>query len=79
MSPTFEVYEDDAGEWRWRLRYPNGEIVADSGEGYGSRSAAHDAVGRVQGGVDDADIDGEELRSSDDDGEEPRSSDDGGA
>jgi uncharacterized protein YegP (UPF0339 family) len=31
---TVEFYEDQAGEWRWRLRGANGEIVADSGEGY---------------------------------------------
>ena len=30
----FEVYEDKAGEWRWRLRANNGEIIGDSGEGY---------------------------------------------
>ncbi len=56
-GPAFEVYEDDAGEWRWRLRYSNGEIGADSGEGYGSRSAARDAVQRVKGGAGDSDID----------------------
>lgn len=55
-GPAFEVYEDTAGEWRWRLRYSNGEIGADSGEGYGSRSAARDAVQRVKAGADDADI-----------------------
>ena len=30
----FQVYEDAAGEWRWRLIAENGRIVADSGEGY---------------------------------------------
>ncbi|SEA19484.1 Uncharacterized conserved protein YegP, UPF0339 family [Haloplanus vescus] len=58
-GPAFEVYEDSAGEWRWRLRYANGEIGADSGEGYGSRSAARDAAERVQDGADDADIETE--------------------
>jgi uncharacterized protein YegP (UPF0339 family) len=28
------VYEDEAGEFRWKLRSENGEIVADSAEGY---------------------------------------------
>lgn len=28
-----QVYQDDAGEWRWRLKASNGEIVAVS-EGY---------------------------------------------
>jgi len=29
-----ELYRDDAGEWRWRRVAPNGEVVADSAEGY---------------------------------------------
>lgn len=29
----YEVYEDAAGEYRWRLRASNGDIVGDSGEG----------------------------------------------
>ncbi len=31
--PRFELYIDAARQWRWRLRAPNGEIIA-SGEGY---------------------------------------------
>ncbi len=45
---TYEVYEDAAGEHRWRLRAPNDELVADGGEGYASRSGADDAVDRVR-------------------------------
>jgi uncharacterized protein YegP (UPF0339 family) len=33
-APIIEVYADTAGEWRWRLRAANGELVANSGEGY---------------------------------------------
>jgi uncharacterized protein YegP (UPF0339 family) len=33
-TPRFKVYEDERGEWRWRLVSPNGRIIADSGEGY---------------------------------------------
>ena len=33
----FEIYLDRAGEYRWRLRRPDGEIVADSGQGYRTR------------------------------------------
>jgi len=29
-----EVYRDAKDEWRWRLLADNGEIVADSAEGY---------------------------------------------
>ena len=34
---TFERYEDSADEWRWRLVHDNGNIIADSGEGYASK------------------------------------------
>ncbi|WP_058364911.1 amphi-Trp domain-containing protein [Haloparvum sedimenti] len=30
----FEVYSDAAGEWRWRLRHRNGNVIATGGEGY---------------------------------------------
>jgi len=53
---AFEMYEDRAGEWRWRLRHRNGEIVADSGEGYGSRHGVREAVERVKERVDGATI-----------------------
>lgn len=32
----FEIYRDSAGEYRWRFRADNGNIVADSGQGYSS-------------------------------------------
>ena len=35
----FEIYVDRAGKYRWRLRRPDGQIVADSGQGYAERSA----------------------------------------
>ena len=34
----FEVFRDRRGEYRWRLRAPNGQIVADSAEGYVRKS-----------------------------------------
>ncbi|WP_244605299.1 HVO_2922 family protein [Halorussus halobius] len=51
----FEVYEDAADEHRWRLVSANDEIIADSGQGYGDRSSATDAVERVRDYVPDAD------------------------
>ncbi|QSW97790.1 amphi-Trp domain-containing protein [Haloterrigena alkaliphila] len=46
-TSRFEVYEDRAEEWRWRLVHWNGNIVADSGEGYTSRSNARRAARSV--------------------------------
>jgi uncharacterized protein YegP (UPF0339 family) len=34
----FEIFEDEAGEWRWRLRASNGELVAVSEQGFSSKS-----------------------------------------
>jgi uncharacterized protein YegP (UPF0339 family) len=28
------IYKDEAGEWRSRIKSSNGNIIADSGEGY---------------------------------------------
>lgn len=38
MAAQFEIYKDSAKEYRWRFRATNGRIVADSGEGYGSKA-----------------------------------------
>ena len=35
----FEVYEDKADQWRWRLRNARGEIIAVSGDSH--RQAQH--------------------------------------
>lgn len=45
---TFELYEDSADEWRWRLRHRNTEIVADCGEGYSSQRAARNGIESVK-------------------------------
>lgn len=59
-TSRFEVYEDRADEWRWRLVHWNGNIIADSGEGYASRSNAKRAVRGVMRSVPTATIeDGE--------------------
>lgn len=39
MPGTFEVYEDKAGKFRFRLKAANGQIVA-SGEAYESKASA---------------------------------------
>ena len=30
----FQIFQDRSGEYRWRLRANNNEIIADSAEGY---------------------------------------------
>ena len=36
---NFEVYRDRKNEYRWRFTSSNGNIIADSGEGYTTRAA----------------------------------------
>lgn len=47
-NATFELYTDGAGEYRWRLRHDNGDVIADSGEGYVRRQGAEEAIDRIQ-------------------------------
>lgn len=42
----FEVFQDRQGDFRWRLRAANGEIVANS-EAYVSKAGAHRSAERV--------------------------------
>jgi uncharacterized protein YegP (UPF0339 family) len=53
---TFELYEDSAGEWRWRLVVPNGNIIADSGEGYASKQGARRGIESVKDAAPDASV-----------------------
>ena len=40
----FEIYQDRAGKWRWRLIAANGERVAASGQSFASHFNAERAV-----------------------------------
>jgi uncharacterized protein YegP (UPF0339 family) len=44
----FELYTDSAGEFRWRLRHDNGNIIADGSEGYSSRQSAVQGLDAVR-------------------------------
>ena len=43
-NATFELFVDRAGEHRWRLVHDNGNVIADSGEGYASRQKAQQGL-----------------------------------
>jgi uncharacterized protein len=45
----FHIYKDSAGEWRWRLKAANGRTIADSGEGYSTKSNCRRAVNELSG------------------------------
>jgi len=45
----FELYREPNGDWRWRLKSRNGNVIADSAEGYRQKSAALNGVSLVRG------------------------------
>jgi hypothetical protein len=45
---TFEVYEDNQEQWRWRLVHDNGNIIADGSEGYASKQKAKQGLDSVK-------------------------------
>lgn len=46
-NPKAEIYQDRKNQWRWRLYAKNGRIVADSGEGYNSKTVAKNRLALV--------------------------------
>ncbi|WAA66911.1 YegP family protein [Microbacterium oxydans] len=55
MAGTFELYTDKAGEYRFRLKAGNGEVIAIS-EGYSSKSAALNGIDSVRRNAADAEV-----------------------
>lgn len=53
--PKFEVYNDKKGEFRFRLKATNGEIIATS-EGYASKSSCMNGIASVQKNAPDAPV-----------------------
>jgi uncharacterized protein YegP (UPF0339 family) len=56
VTATFERFVDSADQWRWRLVHSNGNIIADSGEGYASRQKCKQGIESVKQNAPDADI-----------------------
>lgn len=47
MKPRFEVYRDAGGQYRFRLKAPNGEVIAVS-EAYTSKSSCLNGIESVK-------------------------------
>lgn len=54
-NPKFEIYEDKAGEYRFRLKATNGQIIA-VGEGYKAKAGCLNGVESVKKNAVDAEI-----------------------
>ena len=56
-SMKFELFQDTASEWRWRLIASNNvDVVATSGEGYKAKADADKAVAQVKAGAAKAEV-----------------------
>ena len=55
MAAKFEVYKDKIGEFRFRLKAVNGEIIA-VGEGYSSKAACLNGIESIKKNAPDAEI-----------------------
>ena len=53
--PKFEIYLDKAGEYRFRLKATNGEIIAVS-EGYKAMAGCENGIASVKKNAPDAEI-----------------------
>ncbi len=60
--PKFELYTDKAGEFRFRLKATNGEIIAVS-EGYKTMASCKNGVASVQKNAVDAPVVGPEAEA----------------
>ncbi|QBS40184.1 DUF1508 domain-containing protein [Nocardia sp. CS682] len=47
MAAKFELYTDKASKTRWRLKAPNGEVIAAS-QAYESKAAAKNGIESVK-------------------------------
>ena len=53
--PKFELYEDKAGEFRFRLKAKNGEVIAVS-EGYKTKNSCMNGIESVKKNAPDAEV-----------------------
>lgn len=54
-NPKFELYEDKKGEFRFRLKAKNGQIIA-TGEGYKAKAGCKNGIESIKKNVVDAKI-----------------------
>lgn len=54
-NPKFEVYADKAGEYRFRLKATNGQVIAIS-EGYSAKAGCLNGIESVKKNAPEADI-----------------------
>ncbi len=48
MAAKFEIYKGKIGDFHWRLVHDNGQIIANSGEGYTTKVNAINGLNSVR-------------------------------
>ncbi len=56
MAAKFEIYKDKSEQFRWRLTHTNGQIIADSGQGYKAKEDAVKGIGSLKENVPNATV-----------------------
>ena len=55
INPKFEMYQDKAGEFRFRLKARNGQIIATS-EGYTTKTSCENGIESVRKNAPEAEV-----------------------
>lgn len=56
MAGKFEVYKSSNGEFRWRLKASNGQVIATAGEGYSSKASCLNGIESVKTNAPGAEV-----------------------
>lgn len=56
MAAKFELYKSANGEFRWRLKSANGQVIATGGEGYARKDGALNGIEAVKRDAPEATI-----------------------
>ena len=57
MAGKFELYKDKSGEFRFRLKAGNGEVIATSSESYTTKASALNGIDSIKRNAGEANID----------------------
>jgi uncharacterized protein YegP (UPF0339 family) len=57
MAGKFELYKDKSGEFRFRLKAGNGEVIATSSESYTTKAAAQNGIDSIKRNAAEASVD----------------------
>jgi uncharacterized protein YegP (UPF0339 family) len=60
MAGKFEVYQDKAGKYRFRLKASNGQVIA-TGEAYESKKSCLNGIESIRKNAPDAKLDDQTL------------------